>query len=47
VGRVGVFVHGVDERPLVADGYRGVWNLAAQVSRRLGYVPPTALEASA
>lgn len=47
VGRVGVFAHGVDERPLVADGYRGVWNLAAQISVRLGYVLPTALEASA
>jgi hypothetical protein len=33
----------VDERPLVADGYRGVWNLAAQISVRLGYVLPTAL----
>ena len=47
VGRVGVFAHGVDERPLVADGHRGVWNLAGQISLRLGYVPPTALEASA
>jgi hypothetical protein len=47
VGRVGVFAHGVDERPLAADGHRGVWNLAGQISVRLGYVPPTALEASA
>ena len=47
VGRVGVFAHGVDERPLVSDGYRDVWNLAGQISLRLGYVPPTALEASA
>jgi hypothetical protein len=47
VGRVGVFAHGVDERPLTADGYRAVWSLASQISVRLGYVPPTALEASA
>ena len=47
VGRVGVFAHGVDERPLVADCHRSVWNLAGQISLRLGYVPPTALEASA
>jgi hypothetical protein len=47
VGRVGVFAHGVDERPLVSDGHRGVWNLAGQISLRLGYLPPTALEASA
>ncbi len=47
VGRVGVFAHGVDERPLTADGYRAVWSLAGQISVRLGYVPPTALEASA
>jgi hypothetical protein len=47
VGRVGVFVHGVDERPLVTDGHRGVWHLAGQISVRLGYMPPTTLEASA
>ncbi|MGD9903424.1 MAG: IclR family transcriptional regulator [Vicinamibacterales bacterium] len=47
VGRVGVFAHGVDERPLAADGHRGVWNLAGQISARLGYVPLTSLGASA
>jgi hypothetical protein len=47
VGRVGAFAHGVDERPLATEGQRGVWNLAGQISVRLGYLPPTALEASA
>ncbi len=47
VGRVGAFAHGVDERPLLTDGHRGVWNLATQISLRLGYLPPTALGASA
>lgn len=47
VGRVGVFAHGVDERPLTTEGHRDVWNLAAQISLRLGYLAPTALEASA
>jgi hypothetical protein len=47
VGRVGAFAHGVDERPLATEEQREVWNLAGQISVRLGYLPPTALEASA
>jgi hypothetical protein len=47
VGRVGAFAHGVDERPLVTDGHRGIWHLAGQISSRLGYLPPAALDAPA
>ena len=47
VGRVGRFAHGVDERPLASRPIARCWNLAGQISLRLGYLPPTALEASA
>lgn len=46
VGRVGAFVHGVDEAPLATTDHRGIWELARAISVRLGYLPPP-LEASA
>lgn len=47
VGRVGAFVHGVDEAPLLTTDHRGIWELARNISLRLGYLPPASLEASA
>lgn len=47
VGRVGAFVHGSGEAPLATTDHRGVWELARNISLRLGYLPSTPLEASA
>ena len=46
VARVGLFGHGPDDRPILAEHNRGVWELARRISLRLGYLPP-ALESSA
>jgi IclR helix-turn-helix domain len=46
VARVGLFGHGADDRPILTDHHRGVWDLAHRISRRLGYLPP-ALESTA
>jgi DNA-binding IclR family transcriptional regulator len=46
VARVGVFGHGSDDRPILTDHHRGVWELARRISMRLGYLPP-ALESTA
>lgn len=47
VGRVGAFAHGADEAPLATNHHRGMWELARNISLRLGYLPSAALEASA
>ncbi len=47
VGRVGAFAHGADEAPLATSDHRGIWELARNISLRLGYLPSTPLEASA
>ena len=47
VGRVGAFAHGADEAPLTTTDHRGMWDLARNISLRLGYLPSAALEASA
>ncbi len=47
VGRVGAFAHGAGEAPLATTDHRGVWELARNISLRLGYLPSTPLEASA
>jgi DNA-binding IclR family transcriptional regulator len=46
VARVGLFGHGADDRPILTDHHRGVWDLARRISLRLGHLPP-ALESSA
>ena len=46
VSRVGLFGHGADDRPILTDLHRGVWDLARRISMRLGYLPP-ALEGTA
>lgn len=46
VARVGVFGHGADDRPILTEHHRGVWDLARRISLRLGHLPP-ALESSA
>jgi hypothetical protein len=46
VARVGLFGHGADDRPILTDHHRGVWDLARRISMRLGHLPP-ALESSA
>ena len=46
VARVGLFGHGTDDRPILTDHHRGVWELARRISTRLGYLPP-ALESTA
>jgi DNA-binding IclR family transcriptional regulator len=46
VARVGLFGHGADDRPILTDLHRGVWDLARRISMRLGYLPP-ALEGTA
>ncbi len=46
VARVGVFGHGTDDRPILTEHHRGVWDLARRISMRLGYLPP-ALESTA
>ncbi len=47
VGRVGAFAHGSGEAPLATSDHRGIWELARNISIRLGYLPSAALEASA
>ncbi|MGE0814931.1 MAG: helix-turn-helix domain-containing protein [Vicinamibacterales bacterium] len=47
VGRVGAFAHGADEAPLTTVDHRGIWDLARNISVRLGFLPSTGLEASA
>lgn len=47
VARVGRFVHDDDDAPLTTTAHRSVWELAVSISMRLGYLPPTSLEASA
>ncbi len=46
VARVGLFGHGADDRPILTDHHRGVWDLARRISLRLGHLPP-ALESTA
>lgn len=46
VARVGLFGHGPDDRPILTDHHRRVWDLARRISMRLGYLPP-ALEGTA
>lgn len=47
VARVGAFVHGAEEAPLATTEHRGIWELARNISLRLGYLPSAPLEASA
>ncbi len=47
VGRVGAFAHGPGDGPLATHDHRGMWDLARNISVRLGYLPSAALEASA
>ena len=47
VGRVGAFAHGSGEGPLATSDHRGMWDLARNISIRLGYLPSATLEASA
>ncbi len=47
VARVGAFAHGAAEAPLATTDHRGIWELARNISLRLGYLPSTPLEASA
>jgi hypothetical protein len=44
VARLGAFAHGPDETPLVTDVNRACWELARQVSRRLGHLPPAPVD---
>jgi IclR family KDG regulon transcriptional repressor len=44
VARIGAFVHEADERSLVTEVNRACWDLARQVSRRLGHLPPQSVE---
>jgi DNA-binding IclR family transcriptional regulator len=46
VARVGVFGHGPDERPILSEHHKGVWDLARRISLRLGFLP-RALEGTA
>jgi hypothetical protein len=46
VARVGLFGHGADDRPILTEHHRGVWELARRISMRLGYLP-RALESTA
>ena len=46
VARVGVFGHGVDDRPILNEHHKGAWDLARRISMRLGYLPPPALESA-
>jgi DNA-binding transcriptional ArsR family regulator len=43
VARLGAFAHEADEGPLVTEVNRACWELARQVSRRLGYLPPASM----
>ena len=44
VARLGAFAHDADETPLVRDVNRACWELARQVSRRLGFLPPGSVD---
>lgn len=44
VARLGAFGHSTDETPLVTTTNRDCWELARQVSRRLGYLPPASMD---
>jgi IclR helix-turn-helix domain len=41
VARVGAFVHDADEASLLGRHARECWEVAGQISRRLGYLPPS------
>ena len=43
VARLGIFGHAADETPLVTTMNRDGWELARQVSRRLGWLPPASM----
>lgn len=43
IARVGVFAHDADDERLASVHGRDAWELAAQVSRRLGHLPAVAL----
>lgn len=45
VARVGVFGHGPDDTPILTAHNHGAWELGRQVSRRLGHLPATLIEA--
>ena len=47
VARVGIFGHAADEAPLTTTMNRDGWELARQVSRRLGFIPPGAMDVPA
>jgi len=47
VARLGIFAHAADETPLVTTMNRDGWELARQVSRRLGWLPPGAMDVPA
>jgi len=44
VARVGVFGHGIDDRPILTEHHKGAWEMARRISIRLGHVPPGSLE---
>ena len=44
VARLGIFGHLSDEGPLVTTMNRDGWELARQVSRRLGWLPPASID---
>ncbi len=46
VARVGVFVHGSDDRSVVGVHSRGAWELARHLSLRLGYLSAVAMGVS-
>ena len=46
VARVGVFGHGVDDRPILNEHHKGAWDLARRISMRLGHFPPPAMESA-
>jgi DNA-binding IclR family transcriptional regulator len=43
VARVGVFGHGLDDRPIAGVHNRGAWELARHISMRLGYLSAVAM----
>jgi DNA-binding IclR family transcriptional regulator len=44
VARLGAFAHEADAAPLVTEVNRACWELARQVSRRLGYLPAASVD---
>ena len=44
VARLGAFAHEADVVPLVTEVNRACWELARQVSRRLGYLPAASMD---